>query len=138
MADYELRFCTVDDAPGLGRNNGSAFWEEEWWNILWENRTLDSVIEAITARVPKGLLTDRPVRRHQKVVHVPSSEVVGYARWILPESHSKEWLEAQIGDVSDEDRKRFDKAHFNANFANRGLDDMDDPIYDMLTRNEPK
>ncbi|KAL6854729.1 hypothetical protein ACO1O0_005854 [Amphichorda felina] len=137
MEKYELRSCTVDDAPGLAKNNASAFWEEEWWNILWENRTLDSLIEAFTARLPKTLLTDRSVRRHQKIVHVSSGEVVGYARWILPESHRHEWLEAQIPDLSDQDRQRFDKAYANANFTTRGLDDMDNPVLDMLRRHRP-
>ena len=137
MEKYELRSCTADDASGLAKNNASAFWEEEWWKILWENRTLDSLIEAFTARLPKTLLTDRSVRRHQKIVHVSSGEVVGYARWILPQSHSNEWLEAQTPDVSDQDRQRFDKTYANADFNTRGLDDMDDPIHDMLRRHRP-
>lgn len=137
MEKYELRSCTVDDAPGLGKNNASAFWAEEWWNILWENRTLDSLIDAFTARLPKMLLTERSIRRHQMIVHVSSGEVVGYARWILPESHSNEWLEAQIPDVRDQDRQRFDKTYGNADFTTRGLDDMDNPVLDMLRRHRP-
>lgn len=138
MAQYEVKACTVNDAAALAKNNVSAFWEVEWWSLLWENRSRDSLIEALTNRMPKNLLTDRHRRRHEMVVHVPGGEVVGYARWILPESHSEEWLEAQTADVSDDERARFAEAHAAADWASRDLDDMDDPVHEMLRKHEPK
>ena len=117
MPPYQLGSLTVDDAAGLAKSNVTAFYEETWWRILFPpTRTRESLIQAVTARSPRNLLTARDVRRHQKVVDSATGELVGYARWILPESLAHEWMEAQVPSVSEayerRDEKMFDWQDF--------------------------
>ncbi|KAJ4257393.1 hypothetical protein NW762_008513 [Fusarium torreyae] len=117
MATYQLQSpCRVEDGQYIALNKVSAFWEEAWWRSTWTGKTRESVIQGIADRSPKNLLTDREVRRHQKVVHRETGDIVGYARWILPESHKDSWLTAQTPDVSDEDKEAFSKRHAEADF----------------------
>ena len=107
MATYKLiPNCTVEDAAGLAKNNMTSFYGEPWWNMLWDI-PLESIITMCTARTPNNLMRDRHVRRHQKVIDTSTGQIVGYARWILPETHADGWLEAQVPDASDEDKARF-------------------------------
>lgn len=139
MAAYRLeRTCTVDDAAGLAKNNMSAFWEEKSWNLLWEDGSLPNRITAGELRMPRQLLTSRDVRRHQKVVETATGDIVGYARWILPESLKDQWLESQTPNVSDEDRRRFDELFSKAIFRPRNLDSMDNLTHVMQAKHEPK
>ncbi|KAH6892481.1 hypothetical protein B0T10DRAFT_537468 [Thelonectria olida] len=133
MAPYVLQSpCTVDDVAGLARNNVSAFWDETWWRLLWnDRRTVDSLIDAVTIRTPKNLLTDRDVRRHQKVVDSDSGLIVGYARWILPVSHQSDWLEAQALEVSEDQRDMFSQRHAQTDFSTReDMDDLDRHVHE--------
>jgi hypothetical protein len=126
MSSYQLHpCCTVADGVGLGKCSASAFWGETWWRMLWPGRNVESMIEAVGARTPHNLLQYRDVRRHQKVVDAASGEIVGYARWVLPESHSGKWLEAQTPDVDNATRERLEKQFSETMFKYR--DDMDDP-----------
>lgn len=89
--------------------------------------------------MPNNLLTDRAVRRHQKVVDSTTGGIVAYARWILPESHADSWLEAQVPNVTDEEMKLFSVRHKEAEWSTR--DDMpgfDDPLYEMMAKHTPK
>lgn len=107
MATYKLiPNCTVEDAAGLAKNNMSSFYGESWWKMQWDI-PLESIIAMCTARTPNNLMRDRHVRRHQKVIDTSTGQIVGYARWILPETHASGWLEAQAPDASDEDKARF-------------------------------
>lgn len=130
MAPYELSSpCLFEDRLNLARNNVSAFWEEDSWRLLWPGRTRESMIEAVAARIPKNLLSDRDVRRHQKVVDVASGEIVGYARWILPKPQKNEWLVAQTPEASDAEREHFEELHAKADFNPRDdLGDLDEHI----------
>ena len=142
MADYKLiPFCTVEDpANGLARNNMSAFWEIPGWNIIWPaGKDLEYLVNATTKRMPHALLTDRPVRRHQKVIYVPTGEIVGYARWVISDSLKDEWLEAQVPDVSEEEKKRFSEQHAGTDFSfRRDLPDMDGHIPGWKAKYGPK
>ncbi|CAM1508899.1 Fc.00g026380.m01.CDS01 [Cosmosporella sp. VM-42] len=140
MAAYTLvSNCTVDDAAGLSKSNMSAFWQNTWWNMLWVNQDLDSIIASATLRMPKVLLTDRIVRRHQKIVHSATGDIVGYARWILPDSHASSWLEAQVPDVSEMEKTQFEEAYAGAVWNLRPeLDVLDEPILEMQRKHEPK
>ncbi|KAF4994097.1 hypothetical protein FGRMN_6012 [Fusarium graminum] len=112
MSPYELQSpCRVEDGDYIALSKVSAFFEESWWRLTWTDRTRESLIQSIADRSPKNLLTDREIRRHQKVVHVESGDIVGYARWIMPESHKDHWLNAQTPDVSDEQKEVFAKRH---------------------------
>lgn len=119
--------CRVKDGKYIAQSKVAAFWDEAWWRLSWTGRTKDYVLRGITDRSPKNLLTDREVRRHQKAVHNETGDIVGYARWIMPESHKDSWLIAQTPDVSDEEREVFTKRHSEAEFDPRSEhDELDD------------
>lgn len=142
MAAYHLeKCCTVGDAAGLAKNNMQAFGGEKWWNLLWEDASPGSPASRITdaiTRQPQVLLTARDIRRHQMVVETATGEVVGYARWILPESRKGEWLDAQTPDVSNEEIKRFNEHHVKARFNNYNLNAMDKQMHLMMGKHRPK
>ncbi|KAJ4243466.1 hypothetical protein NW762_014797 [Fusarium torreyae] len=132
---YELLNCTTDDSSGIAENNVSAFWQQTWWRILWPGKTRDSLIKAVGARTPKNLLTDRDIRRHQKVIDKTSNNVVGYARWILPDSHKDSWLVAQIPDVTDSEKDKFQELHAAADWTPRDdMEDLDDHVHELKTK----
>ncbi|KAH7173427.1 acyl-CoA N-acyltransferase [Fusarium flagelliforme] len=119
--------CRVEDGKYIAQSKVAAFWDEAWWRLSWTGRTKEYVLRGITDRSPKNLLTDREVRRHQKAVHNETGDIVGYARWIMPESHKDSWLIAQTPDVSDEEREMFTKRHSEAEFEPRTDNDkLDD------------
>ncbi|KAF4336847.1 acetyltransferase (GNAT) family domain protein [Fusarium beomiforme] len=130
MSSYQLQSpCRVEDGQYIAQNKVAAFWEEEWWRLSWTGRTRESMVQSVADRSPKNLLTNREVRRHQKIVHVETGDIVGYARWILPESHKDCWLEAQTPDVSDEQKEAFAKRHAETNWSPREDNDkLDDHI----------
>ena len=140
MSTYKvIPNCTVEDAAGLAQNNMSAFWGEIWWRMLWTDRGLDRVIEAAAARQPANLLREREIRRHQKVVDTSTGEIVGYSRWIVPESHKGEWLEAQVPDVSKEEHTGFLETHAKTDWTHRtDMDGTDDHIHEGFRRHAPK
>ncbi|KAK1245469.1 hypothetical protein MKX08_005098 [Trichoderma sp. CBMAI-0020] len=139
MAIYKLvSNCTVDDAVGLANSNMTAFYGEPWWNMNWD-KPLDAIIESATARMPTNLLKDRDVRRHQKVIDTATGQVVGYARWILPASHADSWLDAQVPDVSEQDKARFQTAYEAADWAIRPeVEDSDDLVTEQFHKHAPK
>lgn len=91
------------------------------------------IIEQLSKRVPLNvLLKDRDVRRHQKAVDPETGALIGYARWILPDSKVKteigepEWIEAQVPDVDADQRKTFEELSETAWWDPRSdLDDLD-------------
>ncbi|CAF3540079.1 unnamed protein product [Fusarium graminearum] len=103
--------CRVEDGQYIAQSKVAAFWDEAWWRLSWTGRAKEYMIRGITDRSPKNLLTDRDVRRHQKAVHSETGDIVGYARWIMPESHKDSWLTAQTPDVSAEQQEIFAKRH---------------------------
>ncbi|KAF6820411.1 acetyltransferase [Colletotrichum musicola] len=111
---WKILPCTVADAPALARNNMSAFWTDPNWRIMWPDRTLDFVIAQCAERVPRNLLRDRDTLRHEKAVDPETGALVGYARWVLPAGLAAgpgpaPWADAQIPDVSAEERAAIEK-----------------------------
>ncbi|CAI7604187.1 unnamed protein product [Penicillium pancosmium] len=130
--------CTVEDTELLARNNITAFWEMTWWRMLWIDTSLDTIIKNSALRMPHNLLTGRLVRRHQKIIDHGTGQIIGYARWILPEVCAPCWLEAQTPDVSEDNKRVFENQFAEASWAIR--DDMpgfDDPLEQMMKRNSP-
>lgn len=130
--------CTVEDTEFLARNNMTAFWEMTWWRMLWIDTSLDTIIKNSALRMPHNLLTGRLVRRHQKVIDHGTGQIIGYARWILPEVCAPCWLEAQTPDVSEDNKRVFENQFAEASWAIR--DDMpgfDDHLEQMMKRNSP-
>ncbi|KAI1802304.1 acyl-CoA N-acyltransferase [Daldinia bambusicola] len=143
MTAWKIEGCTVADAPALARNNMSAFWEDPTWILLWpEGTTLERLIDSATQRYPWTLVSGREEKRHEKAVDPGTGELVGYARWILPPSNftakdgEPEWPEAQIPDVSDEEKKRFEEqaqaAWWGARKEVGRIDDKNDEVMDRL------
>ncbi|KAF8199840.1 acyl-CoA N-acyltransferase [Mycena galopus ATCC 62051] len=105
---WQIESVTLADAPALARNNMSAFWEDPNWVIMWKTVTLPYLISQVTLRMPRNLLKDRTILRHQKAVDPATGALLGYARWKLPKSHTTtpgsdapEWAASQIAEVKD-------------------------------------
>ncbi len=80
--------CTVADSDALAHNNISAFWADPHWVLAWKHSTLEYRILQVAKRMPRNLLNDREIKRHQKAVHQETGRLVGYARWLLPEARA--------------------------------------------------
>jgi hypothetical protein len=121
--------CRVEDGKYIAQSKVAAFWDEAWWRLSWTGRAKEYMIRGITDRSPKNLLTDRDIRRHQKAVHSETGDIVGYARWIMPEAHKDSWLIAQTPDVSAEQKEIFTKRHAETEWDPRtDNDELDDHI----------
>lgn len=149
MTTWKIEHCTVDDAAALAYNNMSAFWEDPNWKNGWsKDITLEYLIEQSAKRQPRNLLRNREKTRHQKAVDPTTGAVVGYARWILPDDHlvgkngGIGWIEAQVPDVSDAERKRFDElaesAWWDAGGSMSGSDDLNTVVINRLLAESPK
>ena len=119
---WRIEGCTVADGAALAHNNFPAFWTDPTWRVIWPMCvTPKFVITQGVLRGPRNLLRDRATLRHQKAVDPATGGVVGYARWILPPSLAGDaaWPEAQVPDVSDEEKAEIERVaetawwHFN-------------------------
>ncbi|KAJ3494584.1 hypothetical protein NLG97_g3984 [Lecanicillium saksenae] len=120
--EYKLvTHCTVDDAVGLSHAKIESFAREPWWTSEFPPDRTESILESMILREPYNQLTGRNIRRHQKVIHVPTGEIVGYSRWFVP--NPEDWIEAQTPAVSEEDEARFKSQYDEAywNFVEDGL-----------------
>ncbi|KAK1765087.1 acyl-CoA N-acyltransferase [Phialemonium atrogriseum] len=142
MGPWTVTSCTVSDAADLARNNMSAFWEDPTWILLWpRDFTREYVIEQCAKRMPRSLLRDRATLRHQKAVDPETGAIVGYARWILPPGRAvkatgeAEWGEAQVPDVSVDEREGFERLFRTADWNTRDdMDALDDKNHVVMNR----
>jgi hypothetical protein len=108
---YAIGSVTVNDAPGLSKVMMSAMYRDPHWALLFGSMPLQDIIDACTERLPKALSSNREERRHQKVIDQSTGEIVGYARWILPDgAHGIEWLDAQVPEASEAEMEAYEKA----------------------------
>ena len=139
----------MDDGAALAYNNMSAFWEDPNWRFGWsKDITLDFLIEQSTKRQPRNLLRQREKTRHLKAVHPVTGELVGYARWILPdgkitkEDGELEWKEALVPDVGGEERKRIEEvaesAWWDAGTGMQNSDDLNVVVINRILGESPK
>jgi hypothetical protein len=136
MTTRKVAPCTAADAAALAHNNMSAFWEDPIWILLWPKHIkLSYLIEQCAKCYPRNLLRDREKTRHQKAVDPVTGEVIGYARWILPDElvKGKEGeicAEGVVEDVSEEKRKNFEElaasAWWDRGAHNLKIGDTDD------------
>lgn len=111
---YAVQSVTTSDAPGLARAMFSAFWQDIHWQKLWAtNMDLETIISDCTERLPWLLISGRSLKRHLKVVDTTTGEIVGYSRYILPDSHSGMWIDAQTAEPSIEDKSTYEQKFQN-------------------------
>ncbi|KAJ9130903.1 hypothetical protein NKR23_g11968 [Pleurostoma richardsiae] len=135
MPTYKIEGCTVADAAALACNNMSAFWTDATWLLNWEDQPLEYIIAQCTKRMPTVLTTDRAHRRHQKVIDAETGAVMGYARWILPDRLTGEWLEAQTPAVSTIDEKAFMELFSSATWISRSdVNNLGKPLQVIMDR----
>src|ERR1700761_6983679 len=94
--------------------------------------------------MPHNLLLDSARRRHEKAVDTTSGAIVGYARWILPESCKTEsesksaeklWPEACLSPVDDRQAAQFDLEYAQADWNyNKATEPMDARVTAMKDR----
>ncbi|KAL0932504.1 acetyltransferase [Colletotrichum truncatum] len=107
--DFIIAGCTVADSDELTNNNIPAFWADPHWRLAWRHRTLEYHISQVAKRTPRNLISDSETKRQQKAVDAATGRIVGFARWYLPSSHSKNtdgtpvWSEAMVPAVSAEE-----------------------------------
>ncbi|KAK4497662.1 hypothetical protein PRZ48_010315 [Zasmidium cellare] len=123
-AAYSIEPVRPDDAKGLATTMMSAFYQELHWRSLWHGKPLDEIIHDTANRIPWNLVTNGPLRRYQKVVAKDSGEVVGYARWILPEDLENCWPAARVPEVDEDTQKEYERRYRSVLDADgiRGLD----------------
>ncbi|KAL4768457.1 hypothetical protein BDW60DRAFT_211001 [Aspergillus nidulans var. acristatus] len=110
MAGWKIEHRTVADAAALVRSNMAAFWEDPTWIVLWpKDITLDFLIEQSTKRQALNLLGLREVTRHEKAVDLITV-----------------WAEAQVPDVSEDERKHYENLAASAWWnPKEGMDEID-------------
>jgi hypothetical protein len=106
---FTISGVTPADAPGLAKNNMSAFYQtDQHWRAMWGSKPLSELIEDTTARLPHVLVTGREKRRHVKAVDDSTGAVIGYARWILPDGDDRiTWPEAQVPEPTPQEVKDY-------------------------------
>lgn len=129
---YTITRCTVADGRDLAVNNMTAFWQgDPVWRMLWTPHkwTVDDVIRNCTLRMPRNLLRDRGTLRHQKAVDPATGGLLGYARWVLPESRAGLWTKAQVPDVDDVERREIERVAETAMWnLGSDMDELDVPV----------
>ncbi len=149
MTSWKIEHCTVADGAALGYNNMCAFWEDLNWRFGWpKDTTLDFLIEQSSKRQPRNLLRDREKTRHLKAVDPVTGELVGYARWILPEGRlttqdgEPEWKEGYVPDVGAEEKKKIEEvaesAWWEAGKGMQGSDDLNVVVIKRILGESPK
>ncbi|KAF2421086.1 hypothetical protein EJ08DRAFT_690256 [Tothia fuscella] len=97
MPPFLVQSCILENATQIARNNIMAFWNDPNWVLMWGDKPKEYVITQAIRRSPWNLLQSPARNRHQKVVDGSTGDIVGYARWILPEyMDADSWIEAKI------------------------------------------
>ena len=145
MPSWLISGCTTHDAAALAYNNISAFWTDPTWRLLWpETITLEYLIEQSSKRQARNLIRDREATRHLRATDPVTGALVGYARFVLPETcyldddATPPWPEAQVPDVSPSEKQVFDKHAQSAWWEGRkeisSIDDKNDDVLQRLLR----
>lgn len=120
MSSYTLvPNCTIDDAAAILKTNVSARWNTLWWRAYFPGQSSEEICKISEPRMAGNLLLGQPIRRHQKVIDSKTGEVVAYARWYMPDSHTSEWAEAQLATVDDSETTKHQDMRTNTPLAYR-------------------
>ncbi|KAH7393359.1 acetyltransferase [Cadophora sp. MPI-SDFR-AT-0126] len=115
MTSFKISGCTVSDGAAIAENSIPAFWQNPNWRLAWPHRTLTYHISQVAKRIPRNLLNDRDTKRHQKAIDGISGRILGYARWSLPSSHTRDiegkpvWEEAVVPVVGEDQEREIKK-----------------------------
>ena len=137
---FTISQVTVADGPALAANNIPAFWADPHWRLEWRHRTLDYHVSQVALRYSHTLLRNRATARHQKAVDAATGEILGYARWSLPESHAimivesegdrtPAWPEAVVPEVLEEEEEEMNRVAATAVWD---PDLTSDPLLDRM------
>lgn len=147
MATFAIAPCSLADSAAISRNNMSAFWEIPNWVLAWRHTTLEEHIDTMTKRYPRRLISEPETSRHEKLVDLETGRLLGYVRWVLPESHAvlangePAWPEAMAPAVSPEEEaeiKRVAEAtQWNPNNDTDPLDEAVRAIKDKIMARKP-
>jgi hypothetical protein len=128
IMSYTTQGCTVADGDALAENNMRAFATDPTWILLW-NIPLDEIVASCKKRMPWNMLRNRETHRHIKAVNADGN-LVGYARWILPESKKGSWLCGTVPGVGKEETMRLMEMHRSAEWnLRRDMDVLDYPVH---------
>lgn len=130
---FTISGVTYDDAPGVAKNNMTAFYQTDpHWRALWKSTPLEEIIEGTAARLPHAFSGEREKKRHMKAVENDSGRVVGYARWILPDNDGRiSWPEALVREPTQDEADKF-KTAFEANMKDGILPGIDRQLQTAL------
>lgn len=116
---YKLEPVDYTDAPGLAATMILAMSQSPHYTLLLSNTPTSALINDTTLRMPQNLTNNRTLLRHQKVIHIPTGKLVGYARWELAENNASKsvWQDAQITAPTETQQKAF-KERFDTTQVN--------------------
>lgn len=85
MSEYTLsEGVTLDDAAALAELQTKQDWDQPWFKELWEGQSRDDIVRGVETLLLRHDLTMVPeCDRQLKVLHNPTGEIVGYARWSI-------------------------------------------------------
>jgi len=84
--------------------------------------TLDEIIKNLGERMPWRLIEGRAKYRHEKAVDANTGEIIGYARWKLPEDNTLlQWPKAKVPEPSIEERATYEAAFKTVTVAGRAV-----------------
>lgn len=130
---FTISAVDYDDAQGVSKNNMTAFYHTDaHWRALWKSTTLEEIIRGAASRMPHGLASGREGKRHLKATDDDTGEIIGYARWILPDARSTlKWPEALVREPTDDESESF-KAKFQANTEEGMIPGLDRRLQEAL------
>lgn len=125
----------AQDAEDLAETMVRAFYQDLHWASLWKNTTLDEIIEDCKRRLPRNLIGDLCIKRHQKVVELATGKAVGYARWLLPGEAAEEerWADAAVPTVDDSTRRHFEQLFESVTHDGGKIRHLDDAMVSELS-----
>ncbi|KAI2479895.1 acetyltransferase [Pyrenophora tritici-repentis] len=129
---YTIQPVKPADAAGLAETMMRAFYQDAHWASLWKGITLDSIISDCARRLPWNLVKVISTKRHRKVVEDATGDIVGYARWIIPDGCTDEWAEGVVVEI-DSESSRVYKEDFRSVTEDGKIRGLDHPVVDELS-----
>lgn len=130
--NIKLENVSPEDAAGLSQVMMRAFYRDPHWRLLWGSMTLEDIILSCENRLPRNLVKGRGSRRHRKAVDAVTGEVVGYARWVLPEGQEDLWKDAQVAEPSAQQAAQYE-ARYSAYMVDGKIKGLNNEITESLS-----